>query len=190
MAKQRIHPLANFDGCIGDLVFYQFKGKACVRKAPVRQKEFTPAEKANQFKFARASKFAEAVLKDPVQRARYERAAQETVRSAYNVAVSDFMRAPTVAEIDLSRYTGKAGEFIKVVAEEGKIGAATVKVVIADGANAVIEQGAAVVEIDGMSWWYPAQMDLAPNQALWITVTAADQAGNRTIRKLRHTTGA
>jgi hypothetical protein len=190
MPKRRNNPLADFDGQLGRLVFYHFKGKPCVRRAPVREKEFTPPEVKNQSRFRLASQFATAVLTDPVQRARYEQAAQETAGSAQNLAVSDFMLAPTLAEIDLSRYTGRAGEFIKIVAQEGKLGAAEVKVVIADRAKAVVEEGLAAMENDGVSWWYPAKLDLPPDQPLWITVTAADQPGNRTTRSLRHTTGA
>lgn len=189
MPIRRPHPLADFDGQLGDLVFYHCKGKPCVRRAPVREKPFTSAEVQSQARFRLASKFAQAVLKDPVQRARYQQAARETGRSAQNLAVSDFLLAPSLAEIDLSGYTGRAGEFIKVVAKEGGIGAAEVKVIIADAAKAVLEEGSAGMENDGLSWAYPAKLDLPPDQPVWITVTAADQPGNRTTRTLRHTTG-
>jgi hypothetical protein len=171
-------------------VFHHLKGKPCVRRAFVREAEFTPAEVENQSRFKLASKFANALLKNPVQQACYEQAAQDTGLSAQNVAVSDFMLAPTLAEIDVSGYTGRASEFIKVMADDGEIGAAEEKVAIADRAKAVVEEGPATVENDGVSWWYSAKLDLPPDQPIWITVTVADQPGNRIIRNLRHTTGA
>ena len=74
--------------------------------------------------------------------------AEQTHCSAQNVAVSDFMRAPTLAEIDLSRYTGRAGQCIRVVAEEGKLGAAKVRVSIADRMKMVVEEGPATMDTD------------------------------------------
>jgi hypothetical protein len=190
MAKRHINPsVGDIAGKIGDLVFYCRKGKPCVRKAPTRETPRTAAEEASQSRFRLAALYARAVLTDPVQKARYEQAASGTDLSAQNVAVSDFMKFPTLAEIDLSRCSGRAGEFIRIRAEEGKIGAAGVQVSLADGARAIVEQGAARLESDGVTWWYATQTDLPPDQVLWVTVTASDQPGNRTSKTLRHTTG-
>jgi hypothetical protein len=190
MAKRRMNPVAgDIEGLVGDLVFYRRKGEPCVRRRPVREKPFTRAEKKNQSRFGSAGRYAKAVLTDPIQEARYEKAAKGTKGSAQNLAVSDFMRFPKLTEIDLSGYTGRVGEIIRVRAEEGVLGAAGVKVVIADRAKATVEQGDAVVEADGLWWAYAAQKELAPDQAVWITVTANDQPGNRTTKTVRHSTG-
>lgn len=189
MSKSRHHPLAGFDAHLGNLVFYHFKGKSCVRRAPVRGKPFTDAEQSNQSRFMLASKFAKSVLHDPQARARYDRAALETGHSAQNLAVSDFMRSPALAEIDLSQYRGHTGEFIKVTALEGHVGAAEVKVTIKNDADQKLEEGLAAVETDGVSWWYSGKLDLPPNHTLWITVTARDQPGNSVSKTLRHTAG-
>jgi hypothetical protein len=92
-------------------------------------------------------------------------------------------------ELDLTGYTGRAGQFIRIRAEKKKFGAAAVNVVIADGTEAVLEQGAASAEDDGITWRHAAQQDIAPDRPLWITVTAQDQAGHRTRKTLRHVTG-
>ena len=47
--------------------------------------------------------------------------------NTYEVLVCDFYHAPVVVEVDLSGYTGRAREFIRVRAEEGRIGAAEVR---------------------------------------------------------------
>ena len=190
MAKRRNNPLASdFHGKVGDLVFYTRKGKPCVRRAPVRHKKFTPAEKKNQSRFGQASRYAKAVLIDAAQKARYEAAAKSTGASAQNLAVSDFMHSPNLVEIDLSEYTGRKGERIRVQAEEGVLGAAGVKIVIADRTKAVLEQGAAIQEKEGDWWSYTAQEELPLDQALWITATASDQPGNKTAKTVRHSTG-
>jgi hypothetical protein len=143
----------------------------------------------NQDRFRAASKFAHSTLTDPKQKARYSAAAAKTGSSAYNVAVSDFMHAPVITEVDLSGFTGRAGQFIRIRAEEKMIGAAAVQVVIADGTQAVLEQGAASLEKDGVTWWYTAQQEIPPDRSLWITITAVDQPGHRTSKTLRHVTG-
>jgi hypothetical protein len=94
------------------------------------------------------------------------------------MAVSDYYHFPEVAEVDISGYRGKAGELIRVRVEEGRIGAAEVRVAIASPAEAILEQGAPSMETDGVTWWYAAQSDLAPGQPLWITVTV-DQPRHR-----------
>jgi hypothetical protein len=191
MAKRIDNPaIENLHGKMGDLVFYLRKGVPCVRKAPVRTKKFTGPEKKNQSRFAQASKFASSVLSDPTQRARYEQAAQGTPATAQNLAVSDFTHSPTLSEIDLSGYTGAPGEAIRIKAEEGRLGAVAVKVVIGDSGKATLEQGAAVMEKDGFWWTYTSQKNLVPNEAVWITVTASDQAANKTSKSWRHSTGA
>jgi hypothetical protein len=189
MAKRLTNPFTDFDGQLGGVVFYHYRGKPCMRRAPVRTKQSTPAEIKNQFRFKLASKYARAALADPASATRYVKAAQKTGRSAQNLAVSDYMLSPKLAEIDLSGYAGRTGERIKIVAVERDVGAAEVTVVIGDRTKAVLEQGAAVVDPDAVTWWYAAKLNLPPDQPLWITITAVDQARNATSRQLHHTTG-
>jgi hypothetical protein len=190
MAKRIDNPLIpEVVGRVGKLVYYRRKGKPCVRRTPNRTAEFTDAEKKNQSKFGRASHFASAVLTDPTQKTRYERAAAGTDGSAQNLAVSDFMHDPVITEVDLSGFTGQAGEVIKIRAEEDVLGAAAVRVSIANRAKTILEQGNALVEKTGFWWSYSAQKTSAPDQAIWITVTASDQAGNKVVKTVRHVTG-
>ena len=106
---------------------------------PALESSPTSAEKANQRRFRAASKFAHATLVDPRQNARYSAAAARTGSTPYNVAVSDFMHSPVITEVDLPGYTERAGQFIRIRAEEKKIGAAAVNVVIADGTRVVVD---------------------------------------------------
>ena len=190
MAQSLPDPSARkLKGKIGNFVYYELNGKSCVRSVPHRVAPPTSAEKENQSRFRAASKFAHSTLTDPEQNARYAEAASRAGSTAYNVAVSDFMHPPVITEVDLTGYTGKAGESIRICAEEKKIGAAAVNLVIVDGAKAVLEEGAATAENDGVTWRYTAQRELPSGQSLWITTTARDQPGNRTSKTLRHVTG-
>jgi hypothetical protein len=190
MAKVTNNPTTgDLEGTLGGLVFYMRKGTHCARRRPVRRKKFTSAEKKNQSRFGQASAFAKTVLNDAAQKARYEQAAKATKGSAQNLAVSDFMHAPNLAEIDLSDYTGQSGESIRVRAEEGVLGAVAVKVIIADSGKSPVEQGAATLEDNGPWWSYTTQKQVSEDQPLWITITATDQPGNKTTKTLRHSTG-
>jgi hypothetical protein len=176
-------------GRVGNFVYYELNGNTYVRTVPRREEPPTPAELRNQSRFRAAAKFAHATLTDPEQNARYAAAGSRCGSSAYNVAVSDFMRAPVITEVDLTGYTGQTGQSIRIRAEEKKIGASTVNLVIADSAKVVWEEGAATAEDDGVTWRYAAQRDLPADRSLWITVTAKDQPGNRTSKTVRHVTG-
>ncbi len=190
MAKRRINPsFTDITGKIGDLVHYTRNGKALTRRTPVRTKPPRAGELVNQSRFRQAQIFAKAALTVPAQRARYEKAAAGLDASAYNMAVSDYYHVPEVGDVDISGYRGKSGELIRVRVEEGRIGAAEVRVAIASPAETILEEGTASVERDGVTWWYGAQRDLAPGQALWITVTAFDQPGHRATKTVRHVSG-
>lgn len=190
MAKRRINPsFGDITGKIGGLVHYTRNGKLLTRRTPVRTKPPREGELGNRSRFRLAQIFAKAVLTVPAQRARYEKAAEGLDASAYNMAVSDYYHLPEVRDIDISGYRGKAGELIRVQVEEGRIGAAEVRVAIASPAESILEEGAASVETDGVTWWYAAQRDLASGQPLWITVTAFDQPGHRTVKTVRHVSG-
>jgi hypothetical protein len=190
MAKRRINPsIGDITGKIGNLVHYTRNGKQLLRERPTRAKPFRPAELHNQDRMRKAQQFAAAVLTVPQQRVRYQQAAQGLDLSAQNVAVSDFFHAPELTEIDLTGYTGQAHEFIRIRAEEGRIGAAEVHVEICMTAKTLLEEGLAARDMDGVTWWYAAQRDLEFNQPLWITVTAKDQPGNRTTKTVRHVSG-
>ena len=190
MAKRILNPsIGEIIGTVGDLVCYQRNGKSFARRRPVRKKPFQAAERANQQRFYLAQQFANAVLTVPEQRARYEKAAEGTDASAHNLAVSDFYRYPSVGDVDVTRYTGRAGEFISIHAEEGRIGVAAVLVRIEGREAMLLEEGHAVMAMDGVTWSYAAQSDLGPGQPLWITVTAIDQARNKTIKTVRHLSG-
>jgi hypothetical protein len=162
MAKSVPNPsTGNLKGRIGKLVYYELHGKPCVRSVPDRKEPPTSAEKNNQNRFRAASKFAHFTLSDPKQKARYLEAGAKTGSSAYNVAVSDFMHAPVITEVDLTGYTGRAGQSIRILAEERMIGAMAVNVVIADQSKVLLEQGAAKVEDNGLTWSYAAQTGYA-----------------------------
>jgi hypothetical protein len=97
----------------------------------------------------------------------------------FALTVADFLNAPAVDEIDLSAYTGKAGETIRITASDD-FGVAGVAVAIHDTYGAVLEQGAATAT-DGV-WNYVTTTSLPAGHQVSIDVTATDRPGHRTTK--------
>ena len=69
-----------------------------------------------QFKLAAG--YGKAALADPATKALYETVAKGKGIPVFALTIADFFNAPAVDEIDLSAYTGKAGETIRVRASD------------------------------------------------------------------------
>ena len=85
-----------------------------------------------------------------------------------------------VDEIDLSAYTGKTGEIIRVRASDD-FGMVGVGVAIRDTESKVLEQGAATAASDG-AWTYTTTTNLPAGQQVVIEVTATDRPGHKTTK--------
>lgn len=168
------------NGKVGDLiVFIQRNGKTFVSKVPKdRTGDYTDNQKAHQLKFQKATLYAKSVMNDPAQNQIYSAAADASKGiSTYNVAVADLLKAPDIESIDLSAYTGKVGDTIKImVLDDFAVKAVTVKIENADGG--VVEEGSAIDS--GFEWLYTAtanNSDLAGDK---ITIKATDNPANLT----------
>jgi hypothetical protein len=170
-------------GKIGDLlVFRNRAGKTIVASAPKeRTGEPTEAQKQHQLRFQEAILYAQGVLSDPERKAAYKSVAGEGV-SAYNVAVADFMHAPDIHHVDVSGYTGKAGDSIMVeVTDDFRVSAVTVTILNADGSE--VEHGNAMQQANTTMWLYIAT---AANDTLAgdkITIRAYDLPGHISLQE-------
>jgi len=167
-------------GKVGDLiVFSQRNGKTIVSRAPKEKVgDYTANQKAHQLKFQKATLYAKSVMQDPDQNQMYSAAADASKGiSTYNVAVADLLKAPDIETIDLSAYTGKKGDVIKIIVlDDFAVKAVTVKIENADGS--LVEEGSAVDS--GFEWIYNAtenNKDLAGDK---ITIKATDNPANLT----------
>jgi hypothetical protein len=60
----RLHNMFEFTGSTSNLVFYNYKGKPCVRTKPVvRNKTVSPVQAINQKKFLKATRFVESLAR-------------------------------------------------------------------------------------------------------------------------------
>jgi hypothetical protein len=176
MAKVRKNALIDgLSGSIGELVLKRARsGTTYVARKPTfpDNRQFSAAQLAHQRRFKAAAAYAkQAAQTEPI----YAALAKKTGQPAYNVALADAMHPPRVIEIDASGYSGKAGEVIRVQAEDD-VQVTRVHVAIYDARERVIEEGDADSDHAGQWWTYATQtMEVSGN----IKATAYDLAENK-----------
>ena len=138
----------------------------------VKRFHITEAQRAQQERFQEATAYAkDAARTEPI----YAEKAEGMAKSAYNVAVADWFHSPEVREIDLSGYTGEAGETVRAkVADDMKM--ERVNVLIATEGGTVVEQGEMSREW-GLWYTYTTTANCPPGPAK-VVVTGLDLPGH------------
>jgi hypothetical protein len=106
------------------------------------------------------------------------KAAAKKGRYPFNVAVADFLNAPDIHRIDLSEYTGSAGENIRIMVDDD-VTVKSVKVEIRNADGSLVEEGDAT-QSAGSLWIYTAMQENDNLDGDKITVTVSDLPGNIT----------
>ena len=164
------------------LVFRQRGGKTFISKRP-KPKETEDSEKQVVVKerFKEGVLYAKAVVDDPARKAVYQEKATDLV-SAYNLAFSDYFKAPEIKNINVENYNGAVGDTIIIKAvDDFKVD--KVLVTIKDSSNAEIESGAAVVGTNGSDWVYFAKQANATPLGSKLIIKASDIPGNITTEE-------
>lgn len=157
------------------LVFSQRNGKTIVSKVPQKSNKVTDKQIAHRQKFQEAVIYSKGVLKDPTAKLEYEAEAKDRSIQTNSVAIADFLKAPKIEGINLSQYTGKKGDIIKIkVFDDFKVKAVSVKIQNADGS--LVEEGNATEE--GVYWIYTATANNTDLSGDKITVRATDSPDN------------
>ena len=183
MAKVKLNPaLESIQGKVGDLVFKRWEGEEIVCRMPDRTGIVPSANQlAQQDKFRLADLYGKAVMADPDSHTVYADASARKGIPAFALSVGDFLNAPAVAEIDLSVYTGKVGDIIRVRASDD-VEVQGVTVAIREQGGDVLEEGAAVWSPATATWAYTATTALGVGQAVSIEVSASDRPGHKTTK--------
>lgn len=174
--------ISGISGKVGDMVFRQRNGKTFVSKASNKtQKERTAKQQANNSNFQRAVIYAKKALADPVAKQMYK-AKVGKGKSAYNLALADFLHAPKILKVDLSGYSGKAGEVIRIeVIDDFAVKAVKLGIHRQDGT--LEEEGDALQTEDNLDWTYIARITIISLVEIKIVVTATDYSGNLGIHE-------
>jgi hypothetical protein len=177
MAKVELNQtVAALRGKIENWVYRQQDGKTIVTpyRAPKSRKP-SPAQKQARTRFQAAHAYATEVLSDPLRRLVYQKLGAERKRPPNALLASNFLTPPLLEKIDLTAYTGRAGEIIRIVAFDPiEVTAVNVTIRPATGGGGPIESGAAVQ--DHGVWGYRATVKAPASTPLQIEVTAHNRA--------------
>ena len=180
MTRLKVNPIIEgMSGKMGELVFKRYGDEVIIARAPdMSQRTFSPGQLAAQERFRKAAQYGKLALAEPASRAAYEAAAQAAGTPVFALTVADFFKAPSVDELNVSGYTGKAGESIVVLAHDDfEVVAVTVN--IKDAGGQATESGAAIqTPPESGRWVYTTKQAVASLTGVVITATASDRPGN------------
>lgn len=178
MAKTKLNPaLERIQGKIGDLVFKKHGDiNVVARKPDLAGRLPTPSQEAQRERFKRAAAWAHSTLADPLLKTKYTNLARTRNVSPFALCVQDYLVPPRIHTVDLSLYTGGAGQPIRILATD-PAGVESVRVSILAADGGLVEQGDAVRQ-PGDVWLYTTTATVPTGQAWTVTVAAADRPGN------------
>jgi hypothetical protein len=167
-------------GKMGDLIVFRISGgQTIVATKPVKSHvELTKPQKQQQRKFQHAVLYGKSIFSNPALKAQYQAKANEN-QSAYNVAVADFLNAPDIDEINVSKYTGQAGSTILITVTDDFM-VTGVQVEIYTGEGELVEMGDAIQDANHSDWLFTATANNGSISGDKIVIKATDLPGNIT----------
>jgi hypothetical protein len=182
MAKSKNNVVTyGLSGKIGDLlVFRQRDGQTIVSKIPQQSGKASAKQKAQRKRFQQAVIYAKTAV-DSSETGDLYKAAAKKGKTPINVAVADFFNAPDIEHVDLSEYTGNAGDRIIVTASDDFM-VKSVKIKIINDSG-VLEDGEAA-QAAGLQWVYTATQENSSMESTKIVISVSDLPGNVTEEEL------
>lgn len=166
------------------LVYRKTKFGLIVAGKPKKAATTGPIQLALRSKFSDAVYYAKRQLSKPEVLALYQTGITRNKGSAYVVAVSDYLSAPKIAQIDAEQYRGSVGQPVYVHASDD-FRVTSVSIVIKSAAGQEIERGEAMLNPDMRdAWIYATTVDNPLLEGTSITVVAKDVANNATTETL------
>lgn len=171
--------LQGLSGTIGKtLVIRQTKHGIVVASPPRKVKRTHEANRRVREKFTSATRYANEQMRNWETKRLYQDGVNKRLCSAYQVAVSDFLRAPIVDSVETNRYAGTAGHQIDVFASDDFM-VTSVEVIIRNEMQQKVEQGQATrLGMLGDHWVYVTETDIPIAPGYTIEARARDIPGN------------
>jgi hypothetical protein len=179
MAKHKKNDITlGLSGGLGTEVgFRQVDGKTEAFRMPgPRKKNATSSMELHMRKFIKATYYAKGVVNDPIKKAVYQAKAVGRIQ-AYQLALRDFFKKPTIESIEFEAYIGVVGNKINILAvDDFKVD--SVHVIIMNSNGGIVEQGFATAQPSGVDFIYTATVANPQFGDSKIIVTAKDLPGN------------
>ncbi|WP_052273454.1 hypothetical protein [Flavihumibacter solisilvae] len=167
-------------GKLGDQFVYKQRGDdTFITRLPEVDKDAEPTENQVRVRdrFGEASLFAQGANANPELKAEYERNLPSG-KTAFNAAFRDYLKAPVVISIDVSKYAGLPGSPIVVKAKDD-FRIAEVSISIRTATGELVEVGNAVLNpINRNKWTYTTVEDNPAYAGGSVSATARDIPGN------------
>ncbi|WP_411273177.1 hypothetical protein [Daejeonella sp.] len=176
--------LEGSSGKFGKKLVYRRRGdKTIIARRPYKRRDAnTPRQQEIRETFAEGILYAKTVIADEAIKAVYQ-AKVKGYQTAFNLALSDFCKAPQITKHNVSEYSGQAGDKISIrVVDDFKV--EWVKLVIKDCADSTIEEGLAILSANGADWIYTATAENATLPGTKLIMSAADMPGNVTTEEV------
>lgn len=179
MANSKTNMITHgYHGKVGDqFVLRSRGGKSVIAAKPDRDKVIQSQPQKDQCKrFSGAVNYAKAALQDPVRRLYYESRATKS-KTAYNMAVADFLTMPWIDQIDATGYNGNIGDKIVVMAaNNSKV--SSMAVAVSDPSGIVLESGPCQLDPLTNNWFYSTTTEQIPVTGNKIVATVHDLPGH------------
>jgi hypothetical protein len=180
MSKIQNNPIMKgVSGMLGDVVVYRkHRDGVVMANRPRKRSVLSPKQQEAKTRFLRAVQYAKKQVADPILKAAYQPTGNSRFNSAYAAAVADYLGAPTVNSIDVSKYKGAINDMLLISASDN-FKVTNVHVAIFRADKTLVEQGDAIVVPDGVEEFsYKATVANAVLAGSKIVVTVKDKPGN------------
>lgn len=168
-------------GKVNQFVYRQRNGKTVVTKPPIRTAPYSELQMNITFTFKQAVLYAQSILQNAAIKLAYQAKAKRG-RSAFNMAVADYFKPPVIVKVDLSELSNQPGSKITaLVIDNFRVEKVKVKIVKSNGA--LLEEGDAVLQPDGINWQYSTTTANANAAGNMLIITATDLPGHSTVEQ-------
>ena len=171
-------------GRFGKRLIYSQRGRKTVitRRSSRKRNPNTPQQQVVREAFAEGIIYARGVIADPALKSLYQAKVKDN-QTAFNLAVSDFCKAPQITKLHVLDYSGQISDKLIVRAvDDFKVESVTLT--ITDSADSLIEEGTAVLSPNGADWIYLATVANPVLAGTKVMVSAADLPGNVTSQEV------
>ena len=168
-------------GKVNQLVYSQRFGETVVSKPPIRTAPLSESQKNINSIFKQAVLYARTVLQNAVIRQAYKTKAKPG-QTAFNLAIADYFKPPIVVSVNLSQLANQVGSRITaLVTDNFRVEAVKVKIEKANGA--LLEEGNAVLQPDGLNWQYTTTTANGNTAGNTVSIIATDLPGHSTVEQ-------
>jgi len=180
------HAVGDLERTVGGLVYvHRADGTVIVRQLGQRKAGWNSGQRASQSRFREAQAYVKRIKLDSGEYAFYKAEERVQHKRACDLAMSDYLSAPVIQDVDASAFHGVSGDVICVQARDDfrVVGVEVSIEQIDDGT--VLESGGASVAGDTGIWRYMTQLNYGVGTSVRLDVTAVDRPGN-IARKIIH----